>query len=247
MAGDYVAVVVAVVGVMGTLGGTVLTQRTSLRDKRLEIEARRDDAETARQLANDERADQYKREHLAERTKLYADLNSAARTYRSRCQDHAINLSRAENTPAEHQQNLPETIEQARAAYRDLYARAQMILDDRTLQVASTVNLCLSHSYSSLRRSVDALRGLPEPTPEQRNTLTEHVRDWLQGPASDAVWLLRHALREELGTAPEFAQRDTYLQALAAAHAARHEDASHPYRDYLARAGVNEPEPTSRE
>lgn len=247
MAGDYIAVVVAVVGVMGTLGGTVLTQRSSLRDKRLELEARRDDAEAARALANDERTDQYKRQHLAERTKLYADLNSAARTYRSRCQDHAINLSRAEKTPAEHQENLPETIEQARATYRDLYARAQMVLDDRTLEVASTVNLCLSHSYSSLRRSVDALRALPEPTPEQRNTLTEHVRGWLQGPASDAVWLLRHALRYELGTAPEFVQRDTFLRALAAAHATRHEGAAHAHRDYLAKAGVSEPEPTSRE
>lgn len=247
MSGDYAAVVVAVVGVVGTLSGTVLTQRISLRDKGLELQARREDAEAARRLAGDERADLYRRERQAERTALYAELNSAARTYRSTCRDQAIDLARVKKQSAAHQEDLSEAIEQARTAYRDIYARAQMFLADRTLEVASTVNLCLGHSYSAVRASVDALRALPDPTPDQRRDLTEHVRDWLQGPASDAVWLLRNALREELEAAPPLAQRDAFLHALAAAHATRYEGASLTYQDYLAEAGISEVEPTSRD
>ena len=174
---DLTAVVVAVVGVAGTMGAPLLAQR-----------ARR--AETADQAAQADRERRENREEVAFHSKreLYAALNSAARAYRIAAQDETLALRRGDSVD-------PSNLDAARAAYNEQYAGSQMVLPDRPLKVASEVNRCLGLGYKLARQL---------PTSPDRATAFGQALGWYKGPLSDGVWLLRHALREDLGVIPEF-------------------------------------------
>ena len=198
---DLTGVAVALVGVAGTLGATALTQRASARGRQFDAEIqRRDRAEERDQAA--------RTSAQAEKRTIYADLNAAARLYRTVAHDHLLAKRRGiEPTDAE-----IERLEAARANYRDLYARAQMVLPDRVLAVASEVNLCLGHGYRVLR---DIDNGFD-------NSITiDSLHEWFEGPLSDGVWLLRRALREDLGVVEPSTDLDSAVARLRASRKAR--------------------------
>jgi hypothetical protein len=176
---DLTGVAVALVSVAGTLGATALTQRASARGRRFDAESQRRDRAEEREQAVYTSAQ-------VEKRAIYADLNAAARLYRTVAHDHLLIKRRGiEPTDAE-----IERLETARANYRDVYARAQMVLPDRALAVASEVNLCLGHGYRVLR---DIDNGFDD------SITIDGLHEWFEGPLSDGVWLLRRALREDLG------------------------------------------------
>ncbi|MFI9255519.1 hypothetical protein [Streptomyces sp. NPDC053069] len=186
---DLTAVVVAAVGVAGTMGAPLLSQWSRRRE--LAEEGAR--AERQRQQDRDESNLQRKRD-------LYAALNSSARAYRTAAYDYILALKRGENADG-------SALESARGSYRDQYAQAQMVLPGRTLQVASEVNHCLSLGYKLVKQ-------LPNPADSQ--DIWRQTETWFATPLAEAVWLLRHALREDLGVLDEFPDLPERVQQLRA-------------------------------
>jgi hypothetical protein len=175
MSSDLTAVVVAVVGIAGTLGASVFAQYATTRDKRLDLTNQRDmRAEVRQEVAR------------AAKQAIYVHLNTAARNYRTVGHDYLVDILRGTEELDFGQ------IEIARAEYRDGYSQAQMILPDGALKVASEVNECLGQSYRALR---DVAKGS-----NSARTL-EDLHQWYDGSLSDAVRLLRYVLREDLGVA----------------------------------------------
>ncbi|MEU9397795.1 hypothetical protein AB0D86_48485 [Streptomyces sp. NPDC048324] len=141
-----VGLLVALVGVGGTLGSAWLTQR---RDDA----ARREDREHLERVRLAEVADRHFHETANLRKSAYTAFNSAARNYLACLNDytHALRLG------AEQDETL-DTVETARRAYRQQYAEAQMIVPDTVLSEVRRVNNCLGAVYGILTRIT---RGIP--------------------------------------------------------------------------------------
>ncbi|MFJ4653831.1 hypothetical protein ACIP5Y_21400 [Nocardia sp. NPDC088792] len=123
MSVELVSMISALAGVVGSLGGIVVTQRYTIRGKQVDAEnLRRSEADKAR-------------------LSMYADYNAAARGYRTAALDFVE--GRTETLAA---------VKARRSDYRDLYARAQMSLPDPVLAVASEVSNCLDRTYDALCR-----------------------------------------------------------------------------------------------
>ncbi|MEU2631485.1 hypothetical protein [Kitasatospora sp. NPDC007106] len=177
MAQDLTALAVAVVGVAGTMTAPWLAQR-----------ARRSELRSEAERADRTRRQEYEATEFERRRERYAVLNEQARTYRTAMLDVAHALRRGETVPPQEWEALAE----ARTAFRAEYAQAQMVLPEPTLDIVSEVNRGLSHGYRLLR--------LAEAASGSRAEAGAAV-SWLERPLSDGVWLLRRALREDLGVA----------------------------------------------
>jgi hypothetical protein len=188
MSMDVTNVLVAIVGIAGTLAATVFTQFAATREKRLDAanqreiraEARRESVHTAKQA-------------------IYVELNDAARAYRTVGHDYLVDKIRGRE-PGD-----LKPIEIERRRYRTVYSRAQMVLPDPALQVASVVNECLGYSY----RALHDIATSPSPL-----IAAEDLHRWYDGALSDAVKLLRQVLREDLGVAELSTDIDSFLQKL---------------------------------
>ena len=183
------ALVIAVVGVFGTLTAPMLTQSIAARAREAEAESRRRDRAQ-------ERADEERRSALAEKRAVYVELNAVARQFRTASHDR-LRAARRGVSP------LPD-VEEARQAFRVAYSKAQMIMPDRTLAVVAEANLCLTHGYRLVKDlTVD--------------DLAESTREWFEGPMMEAVQMLRAALREDLGVAEPISDIDDQVSRLRAA------------------------------
>ncbi|MFF4692959.1 hypothetical protein [Streptomyces sp. NPDC001307] len=196
---DWTTLTVALVGVGGTMGATVLAQRA----RRVEVAEQNRRAALERLQDREDRAVQTKRE-------LYAALNATARAYRTAGRDTVLALRRGETVVA-------DALDATRQAYYDQYAQAQMVLGATALEVASEVNQCLGAGYHLVRHlPLDASgAGLLPRTDAQ----LLQAKRWFAGPLSDAVYLLREALRAELGVngAPSVEQLEAKVVALSQA------------------------------
>jgi hypothetical protein len=103
------------------------------------------------------------------------------------------------------EQNDLEQLEITRAKYRGVYARAQMVLPDRALAVASEVNDCLGYSYRTI---CDIDNG------SEHSISVEKLHQWYDENMVDAVGLLRRVLREDLGVAEPSTDIDPSLRRL---------------------------------
>lgn len=165
------SVVIAVVGVAGTLGGAILTQRGSERVKRREIELLRGHEEI--------------REHLLLRRTCYMELNRDARQLTTALNKH-LHVMR-ERTVEEADR---VALDEARDAQRDRYSEAQMIAPEAVLALASEANHALTRLYGQVKRLE---RGEPGPG-ETMESAAQAQRDvW------DHLRAMRHAMREDLG------------------------------------------------
>jgi hypothetical protein len=176
---DVTGVVVALAGIVGTLGAAALTQLAATRNKQL-------DATIQRDIRAEERRESAHVEAHAEKRAIYAELNAAVRDYRTASHDYLVDKLRGA------ERNDLEPLEMARARYRDVYARAQMVLPDRVLVVASEVGDCLGRSYRTIR---DIDNG------SEHSISVEKLHQWYDEKMADVVRLLRRVLREDLGVA----------------------------------------------
>jgi hypothetical protein len=188
MSMDVTNVLVAIVGIAGTLGATVFTQLAATREKRL-------DAANQREIRAEARRESV---HAAKQA-IYVELNDAARAYRTVGHDYLVDKIRGRE-PGD-----LKPIEIDRGRYRTVYSRAQMVLPDPALQVASVVNECLGYSY----RALHDIATSPSPS-----IAAEDLHRWYDGALSDAVKLLRQVLREDLGVAERSTDIDSFLQTL---------------------------------
>ncbi|KOX32444.1 MULTISPECIES: hypothetical protein [unclassified Streptomyces] len=151
MGASWSALLIAVVGVAGTLGAALLTQVRADRTKRMELRAaadqRREERDHAEELLRAERALQGQRESLERRRACYITLNTAARQYLTEMTNHLHALARGEDVTAS-----LEHLEAARVAYRESYAESQMIVPDVVSRPSGAAKTRLNAAYGKLRK-----------------------------------------------------------------------------------------------
>ncbi|MFE6717183.1 hypothetical protein ACFVDU_06290 [Streptomyces albidoflavus] len=178
---DWSTLAVALIGVAGTLGGTLgaaaLGQRAN-REQNLH-------ADRQREHERQEQVTQAKRD-------LYAQLNTSARAYRVAARDVVEAAHRGESPD-------PAPLEAAKEAWADQYSQAQMALPKDVLEIASALNRALGVGYS-------VVKTLPDRA--DSDGTYRRARRWFSDALSDGVYLLRVTLRHDLGveTDPNFEQ-----------------------------------------
>lgn len=160
----------AVVGVVGTASGSIITQRATLKSERLRADRERE----AHQNELKEAADRARRDQLRE---LYTELNTKARHYRAALTDCVAHLSG--ERPIE---SALTSLEAARQAFAECNSRAQMRLPWSILGKATGASVALGDGYRAINAD---MQGLTEAS------LEEYVRR--------AVNALRDAMRADLG------------------------------------------------
>ncbi|MFE4874326.1 hypothetical protein [Streptomyces sp. NPDC056682] len=167
--------IIAVAGVAGTLGGSLLTQRGSERAKRREIELVRDHEEI--------------RENHSLRRTCYVELNRDARQFTTALNRHLHTMRERGAEDADR-----EALDEAKNAHRDRYSEAQMIAPEQVLTRASAVNQALSKVYGQVKRLE---RGAPEPGETMETVVQAQQEVW------DMLRRMRTAMRHDLGVSQE--------------------------------------------
>ncbi|GAA3122694.1 hypothetical protein GCM10010521_07240 [Streptomyces rameus] len=183
MSGATVSLIVAIVGVLGTLASTVITQALSQRAKLRELEQ----AERVRVAEQRASAEQQKVNQLRS---CYVQLNARDRHYRDAMLAYAYALK---SGPADTE---AAEVGSARRAQRDARAEAQMIASEGVLAVESRVNIQLTFAYRLL---MEAAR---ESESSARQTRLDHAIGLLD-PVIEKLEHVRALMRVELGVAQE--------------------------------------------
>lgn len=148
---NLVGLLIAVVGVAGTLGAALLTQNRADRTKRMELQAaadqRREERGHAEELLKAEQARQWQRESLERRRTCYIALNTASRQYLTEMTNYTHALRRGQDADA-----ALSNLEVARLGFRDSYAESQMVLPDAVLRAAGATKKALNTAYGTLRK-----------------------------------------------------------------------------------------------
>lgn len=140
MSNTIVSLIVAIVGVSGTLASALLTQRSSQRARLAELEH----TERVRRVEQEEAEEQRRTERLRD---CYVRLNANDRNYRDALLAYAYALKAGSPGEAESAE-----VATARRAQRDTRAEAQMIVSDQVLNAEGEVNRELTRAYSRLKR-----------------------------------------------------------------------------------------------
>jgi hypothetical protein len=164
MSSAIASLIIAIVGVCGTLASAIFTQQLSQRAKTLELEH----AER-RSLAEREAAE--KQRKTDQLRSCYVQLNANDRNYRDAMLAYAYALKTG--SPAEAEATEVAT---ARRAQRDARAEAQMIVSEEVLSAEGQVNKRLTVAYRRLKRvqqETDA--SLREPLLEEVVRLLDEI------------------------------------------------------------------------
>ncbi|GAB2811018.1 hypothetical protein [Streptomyces daliensis] len=176
-------IVVAVLGIGGTLAAAVITQRGADRARARELEH-------ARQLQRDEREYATRQAQLEARRTCYATVSAGTRDLANVLTRVLHALERGEVT-----EELRSELDRARRDHRMRHAEAQMVLPDGVAGAASTANRHLGDLYGLLMR-------LEGGTPRQGESVAT-ARESLD-KLWDPLWRMRHVMRVDLGiTEPE--------------------------------------------
>ncbi|MGP4001187.1 hypothetical protein [Streptomyces sp. 8N706] len=167
--------IIAVAGVAGTLGGSILTQRGSERAQRREIELIRGHEEI--------------RENRSLRRTCYVELNRDARQFTTALNRH-LHVMREHGV----EDSDRDALEEAKNAHRDRYSEAQMTAPDSVLMRASVVNQALNKVYGEVKRLE---RGDPGPGETMETAAQAQYELW------DMLRTMRAAMRHDLGVSPE--------------------------------------------
>ncbi|MGW0854436.1 hypothetical protein [Streptomyces sp. NPDC002690] len=180
MSTGVVALLVAAVGVLGTLLAPVTTAWVSARTRRLEFEIQQRTDRANRQVED-------ARQDLERRRATYVALNSSARRYRLELMDelHAVRMGES-GVPGR------SSTENTRASFQNTYAEAQMLVPDSVLGPCRAVRIALADAQKLL----DALRAVT----------TYETDDWEEAHAFllrlwDVIGEMSVAMRRDLGIA----------------------------------------------
>lgn len=183
MSSSISAILVAVLGIGGTLASALLTQRRADRARVLELEHNR-------QVKDEEREYAARQAEIEARRTCYTALNAGARDYMTVMTNFWHALEAGEVTDDSRLE-----LDRARRDHRLRHAEAQMIVPDAVMEAASTVNRHFGDLYGLLKR-LD--RGNADQA-ESLETAQEDIKAlW------NALWRMRRVMRVDLGiTAPE--------------------------------------------
>ena len=185
MNADLTTVLVAVLGVAGTLSSPLLGQRIAARAKQQEFNLQR-------QVRLEEREDTQRRRAFEERRSMYAGLNTAARQYTQELRAY-LRMITAHAVTDDGRADLAK----ARQRYRDLYSDAQMILPDKVLATAALVSEGLGEAYGMVKRLE-----IGEPrarSAEGPGETIEIAHEYCRVTLYDLIIQLRQLMREDLG------------------------------------------------
>jgi hypothetical protein len=185
MNANLTTVLVAVLGVIGTLSSPLLGQRIAARAKQQEFDLQHQERLEAR-------ADAQQRATFEERRAMYARLNTAARRYIQELRTF-LRTVQDDVLTADGRGRL----EEARQTYRDLYSDAQMILPDRVLKAAVLVNTGMGDAYGMIKR-LEAARSQRETAADPGDTV-ERAHELCSVTLYDLIDNLRQLMREDLG------------------------------------------------
>lgn len=171
------ALVVAVVGVIGTLTSGLMAHRSALHSKSVEL----DHAERQRR---DEQLAIERREALSERRASYAVLNQRLRQFHSLLSRHYLALASGHASAQQGQDR-----EEPRRILRDVYAEAQMVISDDVLVIAGNLVHQL-HRIHFLLGQYEQELATDEPI--------EDIRERLER-ASESLYEVRQTMRRDLG------------------------------------------------
>jgi len=140
MTGATDAIIVAVVGVLGTLLSPFVSTWLTLKNRRLDYDFNRRDKEA-------ERSHDDMRATFVERRNCYIALNTAARENHAaiRVKSHSLESSGSSL-------EVDKALAEARREYRLRYGEGQMMIPDNILQLASRINGILADSYGMMKR-----------------------------------------------------------------------------------------------
>jgi hypothetical protein len=175
------ALVIALVGIAGTLSSALLTQRSANNSKVRELE-------WADQQRREDRTYQAKQAAVEARRTCYVALNIAARLYQTALTNYFVAVRAGAVTD-----EIRAEVDEIRRDHRARHAEAQMLVPDPVLVAASAVNGNLGNLYGILRR-LDL--GAPEPGE------TIEVADEMRARIWDLLAEMRSVMRFDLGIAP---------------------------------------------
>ncbi|KPC78932.1 hypothetical protein [Streptomyces sp. NRRL S-4] len=151
MSVNWAGLLIAIVGVGGTLGAALLTQNRADRTKRMELQAaaeqRREERGHAEALLQAEQARQWQSESLERRRACYIALNTASRQYLTEMTNYLYAVQGSHDVDT-----ALKNLEASRLTFRDSYAEAQMVLPDAVLRGAGSVKGRLNSAYGTLRK-----------------------------------------------------------------------------------------------
>ncbi|WP_406356392.1 hypothetical protein [Streptomyces sp. NBC_00658] len=136
-----------------------------------------------------ERIAQGERNYWEMRRECYVALNRAARQYLSALTDMVHSMLRDADSA-----EVSEVLDAARAAHRDRYAEAQMVVPDAVLEIAGTVNRKLNQTYGLIKRLDNDDPSQGESIQVAHAQLNDH---W------DRLRLMRQQMRIDLGVSRE--------------------------------------------
>ncbi|MGW7522656.1 hypothetical protein [Streptomyces sp. NPDC054783] len=168
---DVGAVLIAITGVAGTLGGALLTQRGADRAKKRELEMVQaiQEAREAREL----------------RRSCYTQLHRDARQFATALSRHLYVMR--DRTPG---QEDVSALEGTKDAYRDRWSEALMIAPDAVIVPAHELNEALTGVYGQIKR-------LEQGNPRPGDTLQSAAE--AQHALWSRIGVMREAMRRDLG------------------------------------------------
>ncbi|GAV43540.1 hypothetical protein [Streptomyces acidiscabies] len=175
------ALIVAVVGVAGTLLSGVLAHRGALRSTSMELEHARVEREAEREAVE-------RRENVEARRASYVQLNRAIRELHLLLWQHREALATRAGDPA------AQTAERADAQreLREAYATAQLVVTDDVLQAAGRLVHQLQRIHTQLARHEQNSPG--NQAPESLDELLDRLKN-----ASESLYEVRQHMRRDLG------------------------------------------------
>jgi hypothetical protein len=176
------AIIIALMGIGGTLASALLTQQSANNNKRQELDR-------TEQQRREEREYHAQQELRDARRACYVGLNTAARLFLTELTNYLHALSADEALDAVHGQ-----VEEARREHRARHAEAQMIVPDDVLAAASAVNIQLGNLYGMLKRCEQGNPTLGEMSKEIEGM---RARTW------DLLAEMRALMRRDLGVASQ--------------------------------------------
>lgn len=148
MSTDISAIVIAAVGVVGTLAGTIVSQLLSTR-------ARKADFEMQREQRKEEYVQERQKTDLANKRSCYIAMMASSRRYRIELMNYAYAVKeQVVDNDARHE------LENSRRACLDSFAEVQIVATLRVKDTVEPVNSGLSKAYRFVKRFE---AGEPEP------------------------------------------------------------------------------------
>ncbi|MEU6524410.1 hypothetical protein ABZ892_16720 [Streptomyces sp. NPDC046924] len=178
MSQSVIALLLAVVGVLGTLASALLSQRGGRQTKLMELQ------HAERQHASDKIAEG-RRIDFEDRRACYVAVNKVFRRHQAALKNYFSSLS--SNTVKEGQW---EEIEETRHASRETYAEAQMVLPEEVLNSSAELVKRFNFIYGALAR-FSANNQRPEDDLDQVREQLDH--------ATAGLYYLRQGMRADLG------------------------------------------------